>query len=71
MTPRVWFGLIAAVSACGIGLDAWLSGHDYPLYHRLFNGEWQLARNAIYVAFSMLAAAFGYLALNYKEREGG
>lgn len=71
MTARVWFGLLAALGACGVAGDAFLAKSEYPLMHKLFNGDWNIARNFLYFICSTMAASFGFLALNYKEKTNG
>lgn len=63
----MWFGLLAALGAAGVAGDAWANATKYPILHRLFGQDWDVARNALYAIASTMAAAFGYLALNYKE----
>lgn len=63
----MWFGLLAALGAAGVAGDAWASSTKYPILHKFFDGEWDVARNFLYAIASTMAAAFGYLALNYKE----
>ena len=67
MSKRVWFGLLAALGAGGIGADAWGTAHNWPLMHKILDGDWAVGQGILYVTSSMMAAVFGYLALNYQE----
>lgn len=60
--------MLAALGAAGVAADAILSKTEWPLLHKLFNGEWDVARNGLYIICSLMAATFGYLAVNYKDK---
>ena len=65
---HVLYGAIAAAAASAIALDATLGKpNNWPAFHKLFDGDWLIARNTGYVILSMMAAFFGYLALNLKN----
>lgn len=68
---RVLFGAFAAVCAGYSALDATLfRPSEYPLAHKLFDGDWIIWRNATLTIASLGAAFFGYLALNVKNGNG-
>lgn len=65
---RVLYGAVAAAAAAFVALDATLfRPAEYPLAHKLFNGDWIIFRNLIFTFGSIAAAFFGYLALNVKN----
>lgn len=64
MEKRVWFGALAAMGAAGVAGDAWANATNYPLLHKLFGEDWNIARNLLYIICSLMAATFGYLALH-------
>lgn len=69
VTPRhVIYGAIAATAAAAVALDATLGKpHDWPGFHKVFDGDWLIARNATFTVLSLVAAFFGYLTLNVKN----
>lgn len=69
LTPRhVVYGGIAAAASAAIALDATLGkSSDWPVFHKLFDGDWMVARNLTYAAASLVAAFFGYLTLNIRN----
>jgi len=68
MSRRIVFGAIAAACAAMVALDAAIGAPmKYPLWHKLFDGEWDVFRNVAYGFCSVAAAFFGYLALNVKN----
>lgn len=68
MSRHVVFGALAALCTTIVGLDASLfRPSEYPLAHKLFDGDWQIFRNLWLMVFTGLAALFGYLALNIKN----
>lgn len=72
LTPRrVVYGGIAAAASAAIALDATLGkSSNWPGFHKLFDGDWLVARNLTYIAASLVAAFFGYLALHVKGSSG-
>ena len=54
---RAIFGGLAALGAAGVAGDAWASanGGKWPLLHKLFDGDWNAARNLLYAISSMMA----------------
>lgn len=65
---RVLFGAIAAALASYVALDASLfRPSEYPLAHKLFDGDWAIYRNMSFALASMGTALFGYIALNVKD----
>lgn len=64
---RIIYGMFAAAFASLLLLDATVGSETgYPLYHKLFDGDWQIARNMSYVLLSVGAAIFSYLTANVK-----
>jgi hypothetical protein len=72
VTPRhVVYGAIAASAAAAVALDATLGKpNNWPVFHKLFDGDWLVARNTLYFLMSIGAALFGFLALNLKNGNG-
>jgi hypothetical protein len=66
MSKRVFFGMLAALGAAGVAGDAWANAHKFPMLHKLFDGDWDVARSLLYAISSAMAAVFGYLAINIK-----
>ncbi|MFY9838202.1 MAG: hypothetical protein WAK55_17380 [Xanthobacteraceae bacterium] len=65
---HVLYGAVAAAAASAIALDATLGKpSNWPVFHKMFDGDWQVARNLSYALLSIVAAFFGYLALNLKN----
>lgn len=65
---RILFGALAAGCTAVIGLDASLfAPSEYPLAHKLFDGDWVIGRNSAMMLASIGAAFFGYLGLNVKD----
>lgn len=74
MNQRVVFGALAALGAAAVAADARIGSPNYPVFHKLFDGDWEIAHNVSLVIFSLMAAVFGYLSLNVKDgggRNGG
>jgi hypothetical protein len=71
MNKRVLFGALAALGAAGVAADAKIGAPNYPTLHKLFDGDWEVAHNLSLLAFSLMAAVFGYLSLNIKDNNGG
>lgn len=69
MNKRLLFGALAALGAAGVAGDAYASATKYPIMHKLFDGDWDVARNTLYAICSMMAAVFGWLSLNTKNGE--
>jgi hypothetical protein len=67
LNRRVFFGALAALGAAGVAGDAWAGGHKFPILHKFFDGDWDVARSFLYAISSAMAAVFGYLALNVKN----
>jgi hypothetical protein len=71
MTRRTVYGAIAAAASAAVALDATLGKpHNWPGFHKIFDGEWLVARNAFYIVMALLAAFFGYLALHHVKSHG-
>lgn len=65
---RILYGAIAAACAAYAALDATVyKPSDYPLAHKLFDGDWEIWRNLVMTLSSAAAAFFGYIALNAKD----
>ena len=69
LTPKhVLYGGIAAASAAAVGLDATLGKPtNWPTWHALLGEQWMVGRNIAFLILSLIAAFFGYLALNVKN----
>jgi hypothetical protein len=51
-----------------VALDASLGKpSNYPMWHKFFGDDWDVAHNMSYAILSVGAAFFGYLALNVKN----
>lgn len=62
---QVLFGALAAAGAAVVALDASLfRPSEYPLAHKLFDGDWELWRNLFLGSATVLTAAFAYLTAN-------
>lgn len=69
---RIVFGAIAAASAAYAGLDATLfRPSNYPLAHKLFDGDWEIARNLTFSLSTIATAVFGYLTVNVGRNGNG
>lgn len=67
MKKRIWYGALAALGATAVALDEKVGSPNYPVLHKLFDGDWQVAHNLSYAIFSLMAAVFGYLAVTVKD----
>lgn len=67
MTKRVFYGALAALGAAAVALDEQIGKPHYPMFHYFFGNDWQVAHNLSYGIFALMAAVFGYLALNVKN----
>lgn len=69
ITPRhVLYGAISAAAASAVALDATLGKPtNWPVWHRWLGPDWQVGRNITFLALSLIAAFFGYLAVNLKN----
>lgn len=69
LTPkRVLYGGIAASAAAAVGLDATLGKPtNWPVWHAWLGEHWMIGRNLTFLFVSLVAAFFGYLALNVKN----
>lgn len=72
MNRKLLYGFLAAVCATLVALDATVGmPHNYPIFHKVADGEYLILRNFTLSLFTLGAAGFGFLAANVKNGVNG